>query len=193
MKKKPAISTRRKGMMRPKDLEFCMAVGAQGMSAPAAYREHIAMGKVTTRTAQQEAWRLMQRPEFALKITEYREKDVRTIEEKLGFGREQIIRFLVEGATTPVGEVDENSPLAQEVKIRSGSTEAGEWEEKTVKMVGKLDCIEKLGKMLNLYPNSGGANGGIPQITINLGAIFSPPTEGAPLKAVRMAEAVRIG
>jgi len=57
----------------------------------------------------------------------------------------ELIQFLTNAITTPVGQVDENSPLAQEYT----TDEIGKEKIRTrVKMIGKLDSAKLLASML---------------------------------------------
>lgn len=179
---KPKIISkpRRNGKLRPKDEAFCQAIALQGLSGAAAYRAHIALGAVTQGTAQESASRLIRHPEIAARIRHIRASNELSIEERLGAGREQAVRYLVDAWQTPLSEIDETSPLAQSVKKRrlvagDAGDEQGEWETEEVKSVSKLDALEKLAKMAGWYPSQqGGGVGALPAITINLGALYSP-------------------
>ena len=77
------------------------------------------------------------------------------LEQKLGVRQETIARFLVACMETPVEEVAENSPLAQEVKrsrkfVGKGE-DAEEWEVEQVKTPSKLDAAKELNKMAGWY------------------------------------------
>jgi len=170
---------KRNGKLRPQDEAFCHAIALQGASGAQAYRDNIALGKVTQGTAQVQASKLLALPIIRLRIAELREANEQTIEERLGAGREQVVRYLVDAWQTPLSEIDENSPLAQSVKRKrliagDQGDEQGEWECEEIKSVSKLDAIEKLAKMAGWYPQSDRGGAG-PVITINLGALFSPP------------------
>ncbi len=182
---------RRNGRLRPKDEAFCQAI-VSGVSGTQAYRDHMAVGPVATTTAQTGGYLLLRNSYISNRIKELREADKRSVEEKLGFGREQATRYLVEAVTTPIGEIDQNHPLCQEMTttMTEGSTTV------KLKSVSKLDAMEKLAKMAGWYPSTGqGAQQAGPQVVINLGGMFSPALgEGDSLKAIRTveAQAVRI-
>lgn len=55
------------------------------------------------------------------------------------------MEYLTKGATTPVGDVDEKSPLCQSYKINADGT-------KEFKMVDKMRCIDLLAKMKAEFP-----------------------------------------
>lgn len=171
---------KRNGRLRPQDEAFCQAIALQGASGTQAYRDHMAMGKVTHGTAQVQACKLLALPIIRQRVAQLRAANNESIEERLGAGREQAVRYLVDAWQTPLSEIGESSPLAQSVKKRrlvagDGGDEQGEWEIEEVKSVSKLDALEKLAKMAGWYPQSqSGGAGAIPAIVINLGAMYSP-------------------
>lgn len=60
----------------------------------------------------------------------------------------EVLDFLSRAITTPIGNIDEASDLAQEVT----RDEIGEEVARTkIKMVGKIDAIDRLAKMLGWY------------------------------------------
>lgn len=62
--------------------------------------------------------------------------------------RREAMEFLTRNVRTPVGEIDEESDLAQEVT----RDEVGEETIRTrIKMPGKIDAIDRLAKMLGWY------------------------------------------
>lgn len=179
-KKSKRGTQKRNGKLRPQDEKFCQAIALQGASGTQAYRDHIATGIVSHGTAQVGACRLIQTPIIRLRIEALRIANELSIEERLGAGREQAVRYLVDAWQTPLSEINEDSPLAQSVKKRrlvagGAGDEQGEWEVEEVKSVSKLDALEKLAKMAGWYPSQqSGGSGAIPAITINLGALYSP-------------------
>lgn len=185
-KKKGLIQTRerhRRGFLRPNDEQFLQDI-VGGMTGAESYRRNIATGQIVNQTAQSGAYLLLKKPLFQKRLDEIRESDKRLIEEKLGFGREQIIRYLIDGANTPVGDIDEHHPLCQEYTVTAGE----EFSQTKVKMVSKMDCIDKLSKILGVMPQQGGSQG-LPQVVINLGAVFSPTPGSTPLTAIRVVDA----
>lgn len=162
---------RRNGKLRPKDEAFCQAV-ASGMSGAAAYRAEIAFGVVTHATAQNGAWKLMSRPDIRVRVEGLRVEFEEFAKNRLGFGREQTLRYFLDGALTPLDEMDATHPHCQEYTVMEG--EQGTITK--VKGVGKVECMKEYAKLLGLYPqtSNGGGAGAIPAITINLGAMYSP-------------------
>ncbi|MCX6879381.1 MAG: terminase small subunit [Verrucomicrobia bacterium] len=99
---------------------------------------YIAAGyKVSTKVAGTNGPRMLDFAGVAARINELRAK----ASERSEFKRADMVRFLVAVLQTPVGELEANSPLAQEI-----STEAiGETTiRKRVKMMGKIECARLL-------------------------------------------------
>lgn len=172
------MRARRNGKLRPKDEAFCQAVAA-GMSGTRAYREHIATTQCTTGTAQQAAYILLRRSDIGMRVAELRARDRRTIEEQLGFTRETLARYYVDAITTPIMEVDESHPLCQEQTTTENEHVRPDGATSTtrqvkIKMVGKMDAARELAKMARWMPQGNGNGGGVPQVVINLGALYSP-------------------
>ncbi len=70
------------------------------------------------------------------------------LREKSRMKKEDALDWLIDVLRTPVGEVDENHVLAQEVVTDElGDTIV----RRRVKMVGKMEAMEKLAKMLSWY------------------------------------------
>ena len=183
-KKKKQIRSlvRRDGKLRPKDEKFCRAVAA-GSSGSQAYREHVSLGNCNNQTAQTAAYHLLQKPMIRERIEQLKERDKRTIEERLAFSRETLARFYMEALETPVGEVDQNHRLCQEYTVTEGERSTTT----KIKMVGKLEAGKALAQMAGWIGN-GNDGGKAPQVTINLGAVFSPSPDSPKLTAVRIVE-----
>lgn len=155
------------------------------MSATQAYRVNIAEFQIKTTSAQSEAYKLMQKPEICLCIAKLRDADKRTIEEKLGFGREQAMRELLEVWHTPIVEIDETHRFCQEQTVTAGE----EFTQTKTKSVSKMDAMEKMLKILQVYPTTG-AGGSAPPVIINLGSMYSPALgEGEAPRTIRIMEA----
>ncbi|MCX6878706.1 MAG: hypothetical protein NTW21_33570 [Verrucomicrobia bacterium] len=108
---------------------------AGGMAGGPAYVE--AGFKVSPTVAKANACRLLTNANVAARIKELRSKAAGKSE----FKRADMVRFLVSVLQTPVGEIDANSPLAQEVTI---DTIGEATIRKRVKMMGKIECARLL-------------------------------------------------
>lgn len=111
------------------------------------YLEGIAAGIAYTRAgyspngAKEAACRLLKTE----KVAAYIEAEQERISAQSRIKQWQLLEFLSDVITTPVGDIDENSILAQEVT----RDEIGEQTLKTtVKMVNKIAAIDRLTKML---------------------------------------------
>jgi len=154
-----ACSAKQKGQPRlmlpisPKHEKFCQGIAA-GQFACAAYLEHVSQGG-TTKTAMEAASRLLADCKIAARIAELQTSFAEVLEKKLGVKRETIARSLVEIIKTPVGEVDETSPLCQEYKrsrrVTGAGEDAAEWQTEHVKTPSKIDAIDRLNKMAGWY------------------------------------------
>lgn len=82
------------------------------------------------------------------KVAAYIDREKEILSERMRVKKWQVLEFLSEAITTPIGEVDETSTLAQEVT----RDEIGEKVIRTkIKMVGKLDAIDRMAKLLGWY------------------------------------------
>ena len=141
-------------LKNPKHEAFAQAL-AEGMSGCAAYRQHVAEVGTKTDACMAAASRLLADVKVSLRVAELRKSFHEVLEQKLGVRQETIARFLVACMETPVEEVAENSPLAQEVKrsrkfVGKGE-DAEEWEVEQVKTPAKLDAAKELNKMAGWY------------------------------------------
>lgn len=138
----------------PKHEAFAEAV-AEGASATAAYREHVADEGTTTGSCMTLASRLLQQVEVALRVAELRKSFEHVLEHKLGVRQETMARYLLSVIETPIGEITINSPLCQEYKrtrkMVGRGEEAEEWEVEQVKKPAALDAVDKLVKMAGWY------------------------------------------
>ncbi len=108
---------------------------ASGVPAVRAYTEAGYSNK--GKNAEANATRLMANDGVKSRIAEFRAKSSAKLELK----REDLARHLMNAVRTPIGEVDENSPLAQEYTIdREGR--------KRVKMIGKIECARLLCELM---------------------------------------------
>ncbi|MEI6654443.1 MAG: terminase small subunit [Verrucomicrobiota bacterium] len=108
---------------------------ASGMPATPAY---VAAGyKVTTKVAGTNGPRMLEFAGVAARIKELRTKT----SERSEFKRADLVRFLVAVLQTPVGELEANSPLVQEITTDAiGNTTT----RKRVKMMGKAESARLL-------------------------------------------------
>lgn len=71
----------------------------------------------------------------------------------------ELIAFHALVIRTPIKEIDENHPLAQEVRrkrlIEGSGDEAEVYEVEQIKMVSKMDSARELAKLLKFYPMEG--------------------------------------
>lgn len=107
---------------------------AFGHTGVQAYRDAVST-ECTTKTAMEAASRLLANCKISTRVAELRILADETLEKRLGWNKEKAMRYLVEILETPVGEVDENHRLAQEVtrdeiggqqgKLRRGDADEG--------------------------------------------------------------------
>lgn len=135
---------------------FAQAV-AEGMSATAAYRLHVAADGSSTATCMCNSSRLMADAKVKQRVADLRKDFREVLENQLGVRRETIARKLVEIIETPPEEIANtpNSPLAQKIKrkrMRVGQgEEAEEWETEEVEASSRMDAIKELNKMAGFH------------------------------------------
>jgi len=111
----------------------------EGIPAVRAYQQ--AGYKANDLTAKKCAYLMLRRPH----VITYLREERRAMAELSRMEKWELIQFLTNAITTPVGQVDENSPLAQEYT----TDEIGKEKIRTrVKMIGKLDSAKLLASML---------------------------------------------
>lgn len=141
-------------LKNPKHEAFAQGL-AEGMSGCASYREHVAEPGALTTTCMCNASQLLADPKVSQRVKELRTNFRDVLENKLGVKQETIARFLVSVLDTPVEEVAENSPLAQEIKrsrkFVGRGEDAEEWEVEQIKTPSKMEAAEKLNKMAGWY------------------------------------------
>lgn len=91
--------------------------------------------------AQKEGWKILRMPESRAFLDHHWQE--KAADERLS--RNETIAHLVEAILTPVGDIDETSPLAEVVEIRVGPD--GE-ESQKVKAISKIECLKMLNRML---------------------------------------------
>ena len=106
---------------------------AEGMSGAQAYRTAVS-SRCTAESAMQAASRLLANVNVRSRVEELRKMAGDILRDRLGITKETLLRYHVAILDTPVGEVDANHWLAQEVS----DTEHG----KRVKMPSKLDAMK---------------------------------------------------
>ena len=81
-------------------------------------------------------------------VAAYIEAEREAMSERTRIKKWEVLDFLSDTIKTPVGEIDETSPLAQEVT----RDEIGEEVVRSkIKMVGKIDAVDRLAKLLGWY------------------------------------------
>lgn len=136
--------------------KFAQAV-AEGMSATAAYRAHVAEPGSTTETCMCNSSKLMADTKVKQRVAELRKDFREVLEQQLGVRRETIARKLMEIIETPVEEVANTtySPLAQKIKRKRIYTGQGEekeeWETEEVESSSRMDAIKELNKMAGFH------------------------------------------
>lgn len=124
-------------LKHPPHEAFAQAV-ANGATGVQAYRDEVAQG-CTTKTAIEAACRLLADCNIAARVEELQKLAETTLEKRLGWNKEKALTYLVEILETPVGEVDRNHRLAQEVK----DTEDGS----QIKLPSKADAMKQIAAM----------------------------------------------
>ncbi len=122
--------------------KFAQAI-AMGHTAYHAYRKHISRGG-TRATSDQGASKMCKSPKISTRIEELRQISDKKVQESAVFELSHAMLFLRDVINTPVGEVNETSPLCQEVSYSDQGA-------KKTKMPDKLRALELLAK---LAPNS---------------------------------------
>lgn len=166
----------------PKHEAFAQAV-ACGDTPTAAYRK--AYGAKDA-TCEQRGCRLAADIKVKSRIAELKERANDIAEKKADFGKEELIRYLVETLQTPVGDVDESHRLCQEHTVdvidtggQRGKLKRGQADEGNevatpeatvirtkVKMCGKIEAARLLAQVCGyLAPQKveGNLNLGVPQ------------------------------
>lgn len=144
---------------------FAQAI-AEGSSATAAYRSHVAEPNTRIEHCMSGASRLMADAKVESRVAELRREFAYVLENRFGVRRETLARFLVGVMVTPIGEVDENHPLCQEYMTAPNQHGISS----RYKMPSNLDAVEKLIKLTGWYApekieHSGGLDGLIAELT----------------------------
>lgn len=87
-------------------------------------------------------------------VREYLARERALMAKAASYAREQLVKFHVNVMETPISEVDEHSPLCQELKrtrrFKGKGEQAEEWEVETIKMPCKKGSADSLAKLLGL-------------------------------------------
>ena len=130
-------------LANPAQERFCQLYSDGRFSGRSCYAQ--AFGAENDGTCRTEACTLLTKPDIQQRIAWLREESLKNWKCE----KEEVMRFLHAVVMTPVGYVDEESPLAQEVTrdiIEKGDDEPDVLKVK-VKMPGKKECAELLAKM----------------------------------------------
>ena len=101
-------------LKNPRHEAFAQAV-ASGSSGVQAYRDHVAKDGTTTGTCMMAASVLLDDSKVALRVEELKKKCEQIAERRFEFSKQKLIGYLLEVLETPVGELDQNHRLANEV------------------------------------------------------------------------------
>lgn len=148
--------------LTPKEEAWCMAVAA-GQFSVDAYIEHISEGKCQRNTAWTAVWQLNGRTEIAMRIAELKAGVKRLTEERFNYDCSQLAKDLIDIIKTPIGSIDENHWMAQEMtyeivggkqgKLKQGEAEEGNERETPirhrvrVKIPSKIDAAKLLASL----------------------------------------------
>jgi len=130
-------------LVNPAHERFCQLYSDGRFSGRSCYAQ--AFGSENDGTCRTEACTLLTKPDIQQRIAWLRAESLKNWKCE----KEEVMRFLHAVVMTPVGYVDEESPLAQEVTrdiIEKGDDEPDVLKVK-VKMPGKKECAELLAKM----------------------------------------------
>jgi hypothetical protein len=124
-------------LKNPKHEAFARAC-ADGAKGAAAFRKHVS-DKGAAKSQHERASKLLASDKVKSRVAELRVESDKIATEKRLMSKEEALLFLTEIARTPVGKVDENSRLAQEVTYGQNDTK--------IKMPGKIDAIKQAAAM----------------------------------------------
>lgn len=120
--------------LNPRQERFCQLYAKKG-NASAAYREAYdgALG------AAQSGYALLRNPDVSARVAELHGEAAKKHE----ITRDELIAWWIEVRDTPVSEVDETHPLAQEVKRGDGTV--------SIKMPSKETAVKELARLTGAY------------------------------------------
>lgn len=105
-----------------------------------AYRENVAEPGSKTNTCMTQASILLSDPKVSERVSELRKMAEEALERRLGWNKEKALTYLVEILETPIGEVDQDHRLAQEI----GYDSEGQMK---IKLPSKSDAMKQLSAM----------------------------------------------
>lgn len=128
-------------LLTPKQEKFCLLYHQSGN----AIQSYIEAYGVKYETANRIAYRLLRNPAVQERLQELYDE----AGEIAKVDKSEIIERWLEVISTPIGEIDETHPLAQEVTYRfdKQGNETG----KTVKMPSKADGFKELARLIGAY------------------------------------------
>ena len=158
-------------LLSPRHEQFAQKV-ASGASAAQAYRE--TYPTASTATAETHGPELLRRRQVAVRVDELKGIQRAVVTEEFKVTREDMIRYLHEVLITPVGDIDADHILAQEVtrsrRVRGRGEDAEEWETEKIRMPAKMEAADKLIKMAGWYaPDKGELADAVIHVTIGQG------------------------
>lgn len=122
----------------PKYEAFAQAV-ANGSTGVQAYKDHVSNG-CTTKSAIERASHLLRDVNVSSRVESLRKTAEETLEKHLGWNKLKAMTYLVEVLETPIGEVDQNHRLAQEISFDSEG-------QMKIKLPAKNDAMKQLSAM----------------------------------------------
>lgn len=129
---------------------FCQAI-AKGKTGVQAYRECVAEPGSKTDSCMEGACRLLSDVKITSRIEQLQKQYEQIAERQLHFGKEKLIRLLVEVIETPVGELDQNHRLANEVTrdeiMGSKPDDPITVQRVKIKGISKADAIKQLAQI----------------------------------------------
>lgn len=117
--------------------EFAYAI-ASGKTGAQAYKDTVAVG-CTAKTAIEMASKLLRTPNIRARVAYLRKQLADYVSDRHGWDREKLASYLIEALETPVGEVDQQHRLAQEVAVTQDGTK--------VKAFGKAEAAKQLAQL----------------------------------------------
>lgn len=117
--------------------EFAYAI-ASGKTGAQAYKDTVARD-CTAKTALEAASKLLRNPNVRARVAYLRKQLAEYVSDRHGWDREKLASYLIEALETPVGEVDQQHRLAQEVAVTQDGTK--------VKTFGKAEAAKQLAQL----------------------------------------------
>jgi hypothetical protein len=132
---------------------FARAV-AEGKSGTQAYRANVAREGSLTETCMCEASKLLSDPKISQRVEELQAQCEQIAEKRYGFGKQKLIGYLIEVLETPVGDLNEDHRLANEVtyevqggnargKLKRGNADEGNEIRSELVEVAKIKGVSK--------------------------------------------------